>query len=217
MTYRDDFGQNRHLAHQNWIAPFPAALFWVPPALSKYFCMSKTFRGGSSLLNCPPNFSGADGAIRTQSLDASLFFVCIYQSSSKVWGKVPSCACGGEGKREHCITYMSVSCTFRWLGDGLRFFRPRQNWSQSSFHIATTLSCKLPGHPGTQSLQRVEPDLDLATSQKRMGVPGPKFGPENPCGFETSNLAEFEDFSVPPDLALVMSQTCKELLRPNIS
>eukprot|EP00983_Pelagomonas_calceolata_P082462 1155934-Pelagomonas_calceolata.AAC.1 len=43
-------------------------------------------RGGQPLLNCPPNFSGPAGAFRTQTFDAGLFFVCIWDNPHQKMG-----------------------------------------------------------------------------------------------------------------------------------
>eukprot|EP00983_Pelagomonas_calceolata_P089658 1157334-Pelagomonas_calceolata.AAC.3 len=73
-----------------------------------------------------------------------LLYVNLEQSPSKVRGKVPLCAYGGERKREHfmlgcknginCLIslnlgmqdytrhHISVSCTIRWLGEELLSF-----------------------------------------------------------------------------------------------
>eukprot|EP00983_Pelagomonas_calceolata_P115842 1160243-Pelagomonas_calceolata.AAC.4 len=51
-----------------------------------------------------PNFSGPAGAFRAQIFGASLFFVCIWGNHHKhSGGKVPPCACGGEGKKKHNV------------------------------------------------------------------------------------------------------------------
>eukprot|EP00983_Pelagomonas_calceolata_P127055 1161363-Pelagomonas_calceolata.AAC.5 len=85
-----------------------------------------------------PNFSGPAGAFRARTFDA---------------GKIPPCACGSEGKREHWM----LRC-----GNGLKWL-PSRDWSMQDI-----------GFGRAQSFERVSPDLDLAISQERLTVTGPK-------------------------------------------
>eukprot|EP00983_Pelagomonas_calceolata_P064283 1148059-Pelagomonas_calceolata.AAC.3 len=99
--------------------------------------------GVSLIIRVRQTFLGPLG-LSGRNLLMQISFCAFGQSTSKVCGKVPPCACGSERNKEHCPLrcgngvnrlpswdlgmlkhQMSVSCAFRGLGDELGFFCTR--------------------------------------------------------------------------------------------
>eukprot|EP00983_Pelagomonas_calceolata_P028847 904348-Pelagomonas_calceolata.AAC.1 len=59
---------------------------------------------GFIIVKMPSDFSGPPGAFSAQPFDASLLFWGLWDNPrQKFRGKVFPCACGNEGKGEHCM------------------------------------------------------------------------------------------------------------------